>query len=194
MKREIALIASIVLGGAAVFYKCRNFNTHEEMAFLFFADIICMWLPLLIAFIIAIFAYLRYRKNKVQSDLLTSILPLIFLTSIFIIGLFEENESENPILFQASNGDVVGGLSIELKSGDVYTILDFGGIGYEWTQGKYKIENDTIILSGPTDVIANKLIVKRDARKHPVSLSYRDKVSNDLHENELKIVADSIFH
>ena len=193
MKRSLALIASVLLGAVAICYTLSNANSHTVMAFTFIADVVGCWAPLFVCCLLALFALIRYGRNRGKAEKVIILCPVIVIGCIITASFFEEHESSNPVLLQASTGDAVGGLTLALKTGNIYTVQNTGGIGYTWCQGKYTINKDTILLTGATDVLAPKLFIRRDTTPCPQWLAFRVNGETTLTEKQLRIVKDSIF-
>lgn len=189
-----------LIGAIPVWHKIATLRDRFVFGLDFMVDIVQVWIPLVICGVIGFFAWLRYkgRRGGVRSggviDLLTVLMSVVAVVAVISIGRFKREESRNPVLFQASNGDVVGGLWIQLKTEHVYTLFNSGGIGYEWSEGTYRIGRDTIYLTGETDVIGDKLVIGRDSLRCPTAVRYRFKDEPDYRPTSLlRVVLDSLF-
>lgn len=115
----------------------------------------------LIAIPTAINAVKSYRRSKSKAYLT----PLIVLgfAAISSLGLqFIQTESNSTLILWAHYDGDTNGLTLKLREDQTYILENYSILGGEFTEGHYRLENDTIYMDRKEPIGNDKLVITKD--------------------------------
>lgn len=136
----------------AIVFICKLYRSYSE-TFLF--DPIVFWLMgvigLFIGMMVAIKDFKQYKLEGNKMEFLPTSVGCFFLIIIGCLYFFISYRINAPTLISAYRVDGIDGFCIDLKENGRFVIANGGGIGLNYTHGRYTL-NDSIVNLDRTDM------------------------------------------
>lgn len=156
---------SIVLALVVLRIEIQNLSKTDWFIFDSLIEILSYSVGLLIAVPIILSSWKSFRASKKKAHLIP--ISILALSSLSIIALqFVGAENSSPIVLWAHYDGDTNGFTLKLREDNTYRLENYSILGGDFTEGNYRLENDTIYMDRKepigNDFMNDKLVITQD--------------------------------